>query len=48
MVVSTDTQPEDAPKSIPGQHDKIYRLLFSYPQMVEDALKGFIAEPWRV
>ncbi len=47
MVEPADTPPpEEAPKSIPGRHDRVYRLLFSYPQMVEDALTGFIAEPW--
>ena len=46
MAVRSDIPPDDAPKSIPGQHDKIYRLLFSYPEMVEDTLKGFISEPW--
>ncbi|MCP3912662.1 MAG: hypothetical protein GY713_17105, partial [Actinomycetia bacterium] len=45
-MARSDLPPDDAPKSIPGQHDKIYRLLFSYPEMVEDALKGFISEPW--
>jgi predicted transposase YdaD len=35
----------DNPKPIPQQHDKTYRLLFSYPQMVQDAMK-LIPEPW--
>ncbi len=51
MLVRADTPPEDAPqgddsKSIPGRHDRIYRLFFSYPEMVQDALTGFIHEPW--
>ena len=35
----------DHPKPIPQQHDKTYRLLFSFPEMVRDALK-LINEPW--
>lgn len=27
-------------------HDSGYRLLFSHPEMVEDLLRGFVAEPW--
>ena len=42
----TERSREDAPKQMPGQHDKTYRLLFSYPEMVEDTLKGFIHESW--
>ena len=30
---------------IPGQYDKTYRLLYSYPEMVEDTLR-LINEPW--
>ncbi len=46
-----DIPPEAAPqgddsKSIPGRHDRIYRLFFSYPEMVQDALTGFIHAPW--
>ena len=32
-------------KPVPQQHDKTYRLLFSFPEMVRDALK-LIPEPW--
>ena len=28
------------------KHDTSYRLIFSYPQMVEDLLRNFVAEPW--
>jgi hypothetical protein len=29
-----------------AEHDESYRLLFSSPRMVEDLLRGFVAEPW--
>ncbi|MCX7672425.1 MAG: Rpn family recombination-promoting nuclease/putative transposase, partial [Thiobacillaceae bacterium] len=27
-------------------HDSGYKLLFSYPRVVEDLLRGFVAEAW--
>ncbi len=36
---------KDSDSPIPGQHDKTYRLLYSYPEMVEDTLR-VIDEPW--
>jgi predicted transposase/invertase (TIGR01784 family) len=29
-----------------AEHDSSYKLLFSYPEMVEDLLKGFVHEEW--
>jgi predicted transposase/invertase (TIGR01784 family) len=29
-----------------NQHDNIYKLLFSEPQMIVDLLQGFVHEPW--
>jgi excisionase family DNA binding protein len=34
------------PEPVPQQHDKTRRLLFSFPEMVEDLLRGFFDEPW--
>jgi len=28
------------------EEDASYKKLFSYPQMVEDLLRGFVHEPW--
>jgi hypothetical protein len=28
------------------EHDHAYKLLFSYPQMVADLLRGFVREDW--
>ena len=41
---SRDRPAEEDPP-IPGQHDRTYRLLYSYPKMVEDTLR-LIDEPW--
>ena len=35
----------ESSKPVPQQHDKTYRLLFSFPEMVRDAVK-LIPEPW--
>src|SRR5262245_3435378 len=31
---------------VPMEHDASYKLLFSYPRMVEDLLHGFVHEAW--
>jgi len=30
----------------PQKHDRAYRRFFSHPEMVEDLVRGFVAEPW--
>jgi hypothetical protein len=34
------------PKREIPEHDKSYKKLFSHPQMIQDLLQGFVAEPW--
>ena len=45
MIENPERSAADLSKPIPQQHDKTYRLLFSFPEMVRDALK-LIPEPW--
>ena len=45
MSRESDGSPANNHRPIPQQHDKTYRLLFSFPEMVRDALK-LIPEPW--
>ncbi|MDM8561506.1 Rpn family recombination-promoting nuclease/putative transposase [Candidatus Parabeggiatoa sp. HSG14] len=37
--------PKKPKREIP-EHDKSYKKLFSHPQMIQDLLEGFVAEPW--
>ena len=37
--------PQKPKREVP-EHDKSYKKLFSHPQMIQDLLQGFVAEPW--
>ena len=37
---------EGVPEPVPQRHDRTYRHIFSHPEVIEDFLKGFVAESW--
>jgi predicted transposase/invertase (TIGR01784 family) len=41
-----DPMPADWPLPAAATYDSGYKLLFSHPQVVEDLLRGFVAEDW--